>query len=930
MRVFTGSTGSAGQTMLDRHREREVLGTVLATVRAGGRAVLTVRGGVGVGKTRLLRHLEETASDFTVTRTSGSEPERELAYAGLQLMCAPMQSRLHQLPPPQREALNVAFGLSAGKVPDRFLVGLAVLGLMAAEAESRPLLCLVDDVQWLDQASVETLIFVARRLMAEPVALVFAYRNTADPPGLTGLPMLEVSGLGDADAQELLVTAVPGRIDQRVRDRIVAESRGNPLALLELPRGLSQVELAGGYRTPSSGPLVGSIESSYLRRLEQLPPGTRLLLLLASAEPVGYVPLLWRAAARLSVGVEDAEPAIADGMVEIDARVRFAHPLLRSVIYRAASVAERQRVHRVLADETDASDDPDRRAWHRAQAATAPDEDVAAELVRSAGRAQARGGLAAAAAFLEHAGALTPDPAHRARRMLSAARAKLLAGAAEAGLSLLSAAESGPLSALDRARAELLRGQIAFASSRGRDAPALLLKAAKSLEYLDAKRAGETYLETLSASCFAGRLAADGAQREVAMAARGAVRAPDQPAAIGLLLEGLSTRVLDGYVAAAPVLRQSLAAFQDLDLEPDEELRWLWLAVWVAMDLWDDESWYDLTIRQLSIVRETGALGMLPMALSSRIFMHLFSGELPEGESLMTEALTAAEAMQIQMFPSPQMLHAALRGHRSEGREVIETFPAYDGSNGEGFDMSVAAWTHALLDNGVGHYEDALTSARFASAHAPDLGASTWPLPEQIEAGVRGTSRESAIEAQQRLTTAARATGTDWALGVDARCRALLSTGPEAEVLFREAIDRLGRTRMKVDLARAHLLFGEWLRRADRRREARAELQIAHEFFSGIKAEGFAGRAARELEAADGVVRAVTTSPVGNLTPQELQIATLARDGYTNPEIGTRLFISSRTVEWHLSRVFPKLGITTRRALRDAFPASTERPPTEL
>lgn len=824
--------------------------------------------------------------------------------------------------------MNVAFGLSTGKVPDRFLVGLAVLGLLAAEAENRPLLCLVDDVQWLDQASVETLIFVARRLVAEPVALVLAYRDTADPPGLTGMPTLEVSGLPDADAQELLVTAVPGRIDQRVRDRIVAESRGNPLALLELPRGLSQVELAGGYRTPSSGPLVGTIERSYLRRLEQLPRGTRLLLVLASAEPVGYVPLLWRAAARLGVGVDDAAPAIADGMVEIDARVRFAHPLLRSVIYRAASVAERQRVHQVLADETDAAADPDRRAWHRAQAATAPDEDVAAELATSAGRAQARGGLAAAAAFLEHAGALTPDPVLRARRTLSAARAKLLAGAAETGLSLLGAAESGPLSPLDRARAELLRGQIAFASSRGRDAPALLLKAAKSLESLDSKLAGETYLETLSASFFAGRLAVDGAQREVATAARGAMRSPDLPAALSLLLEGLSTRMVDGYVAAAPVLKQSLSAFKDLDLEPDEELRWLWLAVWVAMDLWDDESWYELTIRQLRIVRENGALGMLPMALSSQIFMQLFSGELPEAESSIAEAVTAAEAMQIQMFPSGQMLHAALRGRRSEGRQVIETFPAYDGSNGEGFDMSVAAWLHALLDNGVGHYEDALAPAEFASAHPPDLGASTWPLPEQIEAGVRGMSRDSALEAQQRLTTAARATGTEWALGVDARCRALLSPGPEAEELFQAAIERLGRTRMKVDLARAHLLFGEWLRRVDRRRDARVHLQIAHQFFTGIKAEGFAGRAARELEAADGVARAATISPVDDLTPQELQIATLARDGYTNPEIGTRLFISSRTVEWHLSRVFAKLNITTRRALREAFPAATEQAPT--
>ncbi len=904
-----------------------MLESVLDTVRTGQGATLVVRGPIGVGKTRLLAYLEESASGCVVTRASGAEPERELAYAGLQMICAPMVSLVGQLPGPQRDALQVALGLAPGVAPDRFLVGLAVLSLMAAAAETRPLLCVVDDAQWLDRASVGTLAFVARRLQAEPVALVFGIRDETSQVELEGLPALQVDGLDDKDALALLTAAIPGRIDQQVRDQIVAESRGMPLALLELPRGLSQAELAGGFRTPGAGAVVGRIEQSYQRRLGQLPADTRLLLLLASAEPVGQVPLLWRAAARLGIGVDAAAPAVADGLVEIGARVRFAHPLLRSVVYREAGADERRTVHRTLAEVTDASDDPDRRAWHRAQAATAPEEDVAADLERSADRAQARGGLAAAAAFLDQASALTPDPARRAQRALAAARAKNLAGAPEEALSLLRAAELGPLSELDHARAEVLRGQIAFAWGRARDAPQLLLKAARTLERLDSPPARKTHLETLSAALFAGlftgRLGADDVQREVAMAALDAVRAADRPPGLGLLLEGLATYLIDGYVAAAPILKQALRAHRDIQPDLEQDLRWIDLAVWAAIDLWDDESWHELAERELRFVRESGVLSMLPIALMVRIYLHVVTGELAEAESLLAEAGAATDAMRTEFSPYPECHYAALQGRYVHARRLIDTAAAGERFRGQGNGLAVVPVTSAVLGNGTGRHAEALDAAlRVTGDHPADLAAVNWALPEAVEAGVRGGSRPAAVEALRRLSEITRASGTDWALGVEARSRALLSSGTEAETLFAEAIDRLGRTRMKVDLARAHLLYGEWLRREDRRRSAREHLQTAHALFTAMGVEGFAERAARELEAADGVARGPASNPAQNLTLQELQVATLARDGYTNPEIGTRLFISPRTAEWHMSKIFAKLGITSRRALRDALPRS--------
>src|SRR3954453_3789794 len=545
--MVDANRSSAG--LVDRIGERDVLERLLAGVRAGQSRVLVLRGEAGVGKTALLRHLSAAASGFRVARAAGVESEMELAYAGLQALCAPMLGRLEQLPDPQRDALSTAFGLSAGPRPDRFLVGLAVLSLLADAAEEQPLLIMLDNAQCVDRVSAQTLSFVARRLLAERLGLVFALRESGDEHVLEGLPGLVIEGLAADEARLLLDASIAGPLDERVKARILGEARGNPLALIELPRGWAPAALAGGFGPPDARPLASRIEHTYLQRVEALPRDAQLLLLAAAAEPLGDLSLLWRAAERLRIGVEAARPAEAAGLVELGARVRFSHPLVRSAVYRASDRSDRRDVHRALADSTDPVLDPDRRAWHRAHATAIPDEAVAAEMARSADRAQGRGGLAAAAAFLEQAAELTPDPAMRVERSLAAAQAKLDVADAAAASELVPAAELGPVDALQRARLERLRAQIAFAGQRGRDAPPLLVEAAKRLDPLDPALARETYLEAIAAAMYAGRLGNGPDEREVAEAVRAANHASG-PGAADLLLDALVTRFTDGFAPA--------------------------------------------------------------------------------------------------------------------------------------------------------------------------------------------------------------------------------------------------------------------------------------------------------------------------------------------------------------------------------------------
>lgn len=904
---------SASPGLLDRVGERDVLDELVAGVRAGQSRVLVLRGQAGVGKTALLRHLPTAASGCRIAQAAGVESEMELAFAGLHTLCAPMLDGLGKLPSPQRDALSVAFGLSDGPPPDRFLVGLAVLSLLADTAEERPLVCIVDDTQWLDRVSAQTLAFVCRRLLAERVGMVFAVRESGDEEPLEGLPELVIQGLADDDARLLLDATIPGPLDERVKARILDETRGNPLALIELPRGMTPAELAGGFGLPDARQLTNRIEQSYVQRVEALPPATQLLLLTAAIEPLGDVSLLSRAAEQLGIGGEAGLPAEADGLLELGARVRFPHPLVRSAAYLASDPGDRRRAHGALADSTDPAVDPDRRAWHRAHATAMPDETVAADMARSADRAQGRGGLAAAAAFLQRAAELTPDPAMRVTRSLAAARAKLDVADVAAASDLLSAAQLGPVDDLQRARLQRMRAQIAFVSRRGRDAPPLLLEAAQQLEPLDATMARETYLEAIASAMFAGRLGTGPDERAVAEAARAANHVEPRSVA-DLLLDGLVTRYTQGYAEAVAPISRALRAFS----EPGgsgEDLRWLWLACRLAQDLWDDELWHVLATYGVRVARETGALNLLPNALNHLAALEVHSGAFTTAAAHIEEVDAIAQAIGVPPLKYSAFKLAVARGDRAE-TQVLSGGPIQGAEvRGEGTALGMRWALMALLENSHGQYGSALTAAVQACEHEETI-VYGWGLVELVEAGVRSGRSDDAAAALERLRERTQASGTEWALGVDARCRALLQ---DDESCYRESIERLARSRAAVELARSHLLYGEWLRREQRRVDAREQLRIAHDMFLRFGADAFAERARRELQATGETVRKRTPDTRDALTPQEVQVARMARDGHTNPEIGAQLFISPRTVEYHLHKVFRKLDVTNRRGLRAAL-----------
>jgi DNA-binding CsgD family transcriptional regulator len=933
MAVYRPLPGRVPQ-LLGRGAECDVLDRLLGAVLAGESRALVVRGEPGSGKTALLDYLAGRASGCRVAAAAGVESEMELAFAGLHQLCAPMLDRLERLPDPQREALRTAFGISAGPAPDRFVVGLAVLGLLSEVAAERPLVCLVDDQQWLDRASAQVLAFVARRLGAESVALVFAARAPAED--LAGLPELVVEGLRDGDARALLGSTLTGPLDARVRDQFIAETRGNPLALLELPRGLTAAQLAGGFGLP--GALAGRIEHSFRRRVEALPGPTRRLLLLAAAEPTGDLALVWRAAGRLGIGAGAAGPAADAGLAEFGARVLFRHPLARSAAYRPAPAQEKQEVHRALAEATDPAVDPDRRAWHRAHAAPGPDEQVAAELERSAGRAQARGGLAAAAAFLERAALLTPDPARRAQRMLTAAQAKHHAGALDAALGLLAAAGTGPPDPLRAAQAEYLRGQIAADQQRGTAAPRLLLGAARLLGPLNASLARQAHLETLAAALWAGELGRPGGVREAAEAALAAPPAPGPPRAADVLLDALALRYTQGYAAAAPALTRALEMLLALDSSPGQARRWLRLAGaadasgFIAVELWDFESWHTLTAGQAQAARDTGAFVHLQFALNRLARPHVLAGELAVAAGLLDEERLIADATgNPPVAHTTTMALAAWQGQEREAAEVIEATTAAATARGLGLLADYADYASAVLYNGLGRHD----AARDAAQRAFDrdqLGFGPFVVPELAEAASRTGDQALVQAALAWLSERTRVTPTDWALGIQARLQALLSEGQPAEQHYRESIDRLGRTRVGTEQARAHLLYGEWLRRNNRRADAREQLRAAYQMLDAIGAGGFAERARRELLATGQTVRKRTPQPASPrvgaatnaLTTQEAQVARLACEGLSNPQISTRLFISPRTVEYHLRKVFTKLGISSRGQLHRVLPGNPD------
>lgn len=899
-----------------RQAEREALDQVVAAVQAGRSAVLVLRGAAGIGKSVLLDHAHGVAAGCRVARTAGVEAESDLTFSGLHRLCAPFLHHLGRLPDPQRDALSRAFGLTAGDTPDRFLMGLAVLNLLAAAGEKEPLICLVDDAQWLDEASARTLAFVARRLPVAAIGLVVAVRDPHLRAELRELPEREVGRLNDGEARALLELVTPGLLEERVLDRMVAEAQGNPRALLVLPLGLTPAELAGGFGRPDLR-LVGGDEEGPLRRVRALPAPAQRLLLIAAAEPLGDVGLLSRAAELLGLDLVAAAPAVDAGLITLGTRVLFSHPLVRSAAYHAATPQDRQDVHRALAEATDRTADPGRRAWHLANAVAGPDETVAAELERRAEQVGARAGVAAAAALLERAAELTPDPARRCTRALAAAEAKFRAGGYDAAGELLGAVELGPLDERTQAQVSLLRARIVHAATSPSSALPLLLSVADRLGPLDPGLARAAYRDAFDAALAAGELPDDKRLADLAPAVL--ALAPETPSGPGdLLLDGTAALAADDDTTGLPMTQRALDTFRTEDLPAGVILDWLPLACRTAHNVWNFDAWTTLSRRLVDVARATGTLSALPGALHLLVSNRALAGELLEADALLAEAVSVGEATGNRGAAQ----HAALalepwRGREAATRAVIDAVRGSSALWGAGKADAAAGWASAVLYNGLGRYEEAYVAAERGCEYPAQLGGPfNRSLIELVEAAARSGRPGRAAEAARQLGALARGRGTDWALGLAAGARAQVTSGPESEASYQEAVERLGRTEVRVMLARAHLLYGEWLRLGNRRLDAREQLGTAYEMLSEMGAEAFAERARRGLQATGETIRRRLPQTHTVLTPQESQIARLAGQGLTNPQIGTQLFISPHTVEWHLRKVFQKLGIVSRKQLR--------------
>jgi DNA-binding CsgD family transcriptional regulator len=854
---------------------------------------------------------------MTLVNTSGVESEMGLPFAGLHQMLGPLFGGLKGLATPQRTAIEVAFGLREGEPPNHFLIGLAALSLVEAAAEERPLLFIVDDAQWLDRPSTLTLMFVARRLAAVPIGIVFATREWADE--LRRLPDLEIHGVHASDACALLDAAAPFKLDERVKERLIAETRGNPLTLLELPYRLATAELACGLSVVGGTQVGRRSPDDFVEQLDALPDDARRLLLVAAAEPSGDPLLLWKASERLWIDLTAFEAARSNGLLAIGDRVMFRDPSLRSTVYRSAMAEDRRKVHLALAQETDAHVDPDRRAWHLAAAAEGPDDQAAAELERSVDRAQARGGAPASAVFLQRAVDLTKDPMRRAVRALAAAQASLQAGAFEAANRLVVTAGSGPLDEFARARAELVRAEIAYVSSTDCDAASLLLAAARRLEPFDLELARDTYLTAWAATCLTGRDDAASVIPEICRAVATLPAFSRAPRPSDLLLEGLVLLKTKGPAAASATLRRALQVLSTIS--PEDVLRWGWMAMSASAQVWDFESMSANTRQEVQIVRDAGTLAALPGALSRFALVAAWTGDFTGACSLIAEIENTAAVTGNSIAPYAMLRLRALQGNEAEVSALLATAREVAAAGPEGMIVDWGHWAAAVLCNGRARYEQAESEAQKALSD-PVNGWSVWVLPELVEAACRARNTELARDGLERLAATTRPCGTDLSIGMEARCRAQLSDDPMAEELYREAIQRLGRTPLRPEVARAHLLYGEWLRRKGRRVDAREQLTAAHETFVALGMEAFAERCRRELLALGAKVRIGAAAMSGGLTRQELQIAGLANDGLSNPEIGAQLFLSPRTVEWHLSNVFTKLGIRSRRDLPSALAAS--------
>ncbi|MBL7252971.1 AAA family ATPase [Paractinoplanes lichenicola] len=919
--------------LVGREVEAGRVAQLIAAASAGQGGALVLTGEAGIGKTALLDQAEQVATGFQVVQASGAEFEQEFPYAALHQLCVPILHHADELPDRHREALRVAFGLAAG-VPDPFRVGLAALELVAAAARERTLLCLIDDAQWLDTASSRALAFLARRIGAEPIAILIAVRQSAphhetplylsvsrEETGVaageipeagarqpttggesvvgeqSALPTLAVTGLSDESARHLLTARSPFALDERVRDRLVAEAGGNPLALLELP-------LAGGFALPATGSVPNRIEQAFQSRLDGLTRDARLLLTVASAEPTGDPTLVWAAAGRLGVEHAGADAAAVE-LAEFGTRVRFCHPLARSAVYRAASAQDRRSAHRELAEVTDPVTAPDRRAWHRAQATVTPDAEVADDLQRCAARAQARGGVAAAAAFLQRAAELSPDADRRIDRTLEAAQAYLEAGSGGTAGELLTTVETAGLDGVRHARVELLRGRIAFARPGDGSGPALMAAGARRLSVLNADRARETYLDALEATLAVGR--GGGFIPEILAAARSA-----PPASEPDLLGALLSLAAGQYRVAIPMLAELLHA----DRRPAWTLRPA-LATMISTEVWDPLTIAAIAEWLVKQGRESGSPMLLRLGLAQTATDATFTGDVAKALAALAEEAAIADAAGDQPLLYPRLQLSALRGRRDEAHELLAAAERARTADGSG-QVTNVHWTTALLNNGLGDYPAALAAGRAATA--PDeLFLAGIASAELVEAAVRTRELDVAADALESMTERTRASGTEAGRGIAAYARGLV-TGVEEH--FREAVECLAETPLTPYEGRAHLLYGEWLRRQGRRNDGIEQLRRAHDLLSAAGAEGFARRAADELRASGVGVQPRSERSFDSLTAQEAAVARLVASGATSQEAAVQLFVSKRTVDAHLRNIFRKLGVTSRRQLKD-HPALT-------
>ena len=895
-------TSSSMRSFVGRDAELGKLEELLATVRAGGSAALVVRGEPGIGKSALLEQLIPSASGLRVVHAAGVEGEVDLPYAGLHQLCRPMTDGITALPQPQSEALQVAFGLSTGEAPDRYTVGLAALSLMSEVAATQPVVCVVDDAHWLDPETTRALAFVARRLGADSVGLVFATRQVVEE--LACVPELQLDGLSAADARTLVDSVLVGHLDEMVRERLLAEAHGNPLALIELPRALTPAEAATGIVRQSRESLSTRIEDTFRRQLERLPDETRRLLLLAAAEPLGDPLLLVNAAARLGLSVESADAAEEAGLFQVRERCSFRHPLVRSAVYGAATPAERREAHGAIAEATDPQLDPDRRAWHRAQATPAPDEEVAKELEGTAARAKGRGGLAAAGAFLERAAILTPDVQGRAERTLAAAEVMYEAGSFDSAESLLRALDARHLDELQLAHAAGLEAEVFLSRGEPRTGKTteMVLKLLAAAKRLEGRHAANAY--TLDAMRYAFWSADPETYKAVS---RGLAEVPaSESSAAGLLCRGWAQLLAHGYPAGVDLLRQAMISLRGKQTLEESDLPLLSFTEAATRTYWDLENWETLARRRIELARDVGALRGLPDALETWVDVMVAKGDLPAAATALAESEALCEAIGASCNYAASFY--AWRFEEPEASERIDGAAPVWASRRE--------HARAVVHNAAGRYDAALAAAE-RSCELHPTGTHGWALIDLVEAAVRCADLDRARVALDQLKDRTRLLSTEWGLGLEARCTALVTDDVAAvEPLYAESVERLGRAGTRPDLARSHLLYGEWLRREGRRLDARQQLRTSYEMFSHMGIPGFAERARCELAATGETARKRTDEARDELTAQEAQIAQLASEGLTNPEIGAKLFLSPRTIEWHLRRIYPKLGVSSRKEVR--------------